>query len=335
VYKEVDNIKITTDIYLPPKKEGKHPVSKLSPVALLAQRLLGLQDKVIDIHGGGFCVGNSLMVSKDQINDCLERGWIVVVPNHRLSPQVNLLEGPMRDCRDLLAWVYDGSLQAVLDEKLQFDAPYGDLDKVMAFGTSAGGHLSLAMCWDVPKPPRAILDFYGPCGFAEKYLNVPEPGLKAHVPEFDKAFINKVYDEDPIPTTSVVNLEGHGPGRSGPVTRLADFSNPRDAFTFHHLANGTMMQQLFPSQALKQVDPLLNVSSDWPPVCIVHGQADKMVPIELSRMLFEELKRKGVQAELIEIPGAQHTFAGSMVKGDEVWNMQRNGFDFLERVISS
>lgn len=83
------------------------------------------------------------MVNKVQVQDCLDRGWIVLGPNHRLCPQVNLLEGPIRDCRDLLAWVYDGGLQNAITEQRSAISP--DLDHVFAFGTSSGGTLALSL----------------------------------------------------------------------------------------------------------------------------------------------------------------------------------------------
>jgi acetyl esterase/lipase len=98
--------------------------------------------KVINIHGGAFMLGHSRMVSIPQVNDCLDRGWIVVVPNHRLCPGVNLLEGPMQDIRDLLAWVHAGHLDTFLAEHGTYRA---DLENVAAFGTSSGGHLALSL----------------------------------------------------------------------------------------------------------------------------------------------------------------------------------------------
>jgi acetyl esterase/lipase len=98
--------------------------------------------KVINIHGGAFMLGHSRMVSIAQVNDCLDRGWIVLVPNHRLCPGVNLLEGPMQDIRDLLAWIHAGHLDTFLAE----NGPYrADLENVAAFGTSSGGHLALSL----------------------------------------------------------------------------------------------------------------------------------------------------------------------------------------------
>ena len=89
-------------------------------------------------------LGSSKMVNQDQIQDCLYRGWVVVTPNHRLCPQVTLPEGPMQDCRDLLAWIYKGGLEhcisATEQQPLQLD-----LDHVFAFGTSSGGTLALSL----------------------------------------------------------------------------------------------------------------------------------------------------------------------------------------------
>lgn len=98
-------------------------------------------------------LGSSQMVNRDQIEDCLSRGWIVLAPNHRLCPQVSLLNGPIQDCRALLAWVHDGGLQAAT---VDHGASYlVDLDHVFAFGTSSGGTLALCLVsrvWTLRKP---------------------------------------------------------------------------------------------------------------------------------------------------------------------------------------
>jgi acetyl esterase/lipase len=96
-------------------------------------------------------LGASGMVNKDQIEDCLGRGWIVIAPNHRLCPQVDLLEGPMRDCRDLLAWIYDSGLQKALASLPgTTDGLKVDPNHVFAFGTSSGGTLALSLVRTTP-----------------------------------------------------------------------------------------------------------------------------------------------------------------------------------------
>lgn len=152
VYKVVDEQEIDVDVYLPQSETAKgsarYPVSEFFVVHLLFNARLWIvfliSSLVIDIHGGAFMLGSSDMVNKDQIQDCLNRGWIVLVPNHRLCPQVDLLDGPMRDCRDLLAWVYDGGLQDAVSSETNISYSL-DLDHVFAFGTSSGGTLALSL----------------------------------------------------------------------------------------------------------------------------------------------------------------------------------------------
>jgi acetyl esterase/lipase len=89
-------------------------------------------------------LGYSGMVNKEQVQDCLDRGWIVVVPNHRLCPQVDMFEGPVQDIRDLLQWIHSGKLDETIGNESN-SIVRCDLDQIVAFGTSAGGTLALCL----------------------------------------------------------------------------------------------------------------------------------------------------------------------------------------------
>lgn len=85
------------------------------------------------------------MVSEDQVQDMIERGWIVVSLEHRLCPQVNILDGPIADARSCLDWVLNGSLEKEL-EKTEVSSKFKvDYDHIFAVGTSSGGTLALAL----------------------------------------------------------------------------------------------------------------------------------------------------------------------------------------------
>lgn len=58
-----------------------------------------------------------------------------------------------------------------------------------------------------------------------------------------------------------------------------------------------------------------------------------MVPISLSRALRKEMDKNGVQCQMVEIPDEEHTFAAKMKVGSQTWDLQRQGFDFLESLI--
>lgn len=121
-YKIIADLEIPTDIYLPT------PSARPCPVLIM-------------IHGGAFMLGSASINNKDQIADCLERGWIVLAIEHRLCPGVNLLEGPMADVRDALTWAQDGGLAKALEWKWPGSM---DRERIMAMGTSSGGHLALS-----------------------------------------------------------------------------------------------------------------------------------------------------------------------------------------------
>jgi acetyl esterase/lipase len=141
-YKHVDEQQIDVDVYLPSSQNAKSPVCTSATISKYIWAYC--HRAVINIHGGAFMLGSSKMVNKDQVQDCLSRGWIVLAPNHRLCPQVDLLNGPIQDCRDLLAWVYDGGLERGINDTGQ-STVIPDTDHVFAFGTSSGGTLALCL----------------------------------------------------------------------------------------------------------------------------------------------------------------------------------------------
>lgn len=170
--------------------------------------------------------------------------------------------------------------------------------------------------------------------FSDAAWRTPLPHVaKKLPPNLSEEFLNKIYEEYPIPTDSSVSLEGQT--ESG-VSKGPDFSKPRDAFAFTQIASGNVINTIYPSKEdpeMKRIDPVLNVSSQFPPTYIVHGMADTMVPIELSRVLFEKLKECGVKCGMTEVPDEEHTFAAMMKVGSKTWWLQREGFDFLEGII--
>ena len=59
------------------------------------------------------------------------------------------------------------------------------------------------------------------------------------------------------------------------------------------------------------VSPILFVSKDDPPTLLIHGDADKLVPIAHSQRIHAALKDAGVTTEFVTIPGGTHGFSGN------------------------
>ncbi|KAH8431133.1 uncharacterized protein LDX57_008794 [Aspergillus melleus] len=322
-------------------------------------------------------LGHSSLISLAQVDECLARGWIVVAPNHRLCPQVSIAEGPVRDCRDLLEWVYsDGIRGGGLDGFLaEVSSPSDtghvagggqgageeqckrvwqvDKEKVMAMGTSSGGFLALALGYDTPRPPAAILNFYGAVHFTHPFWSQPLPHVQKNLPPLDPDFIRQVYDEVPVPIRSGISLEGQSQNQSQGQRQNSgpNLNSPRDLFALTQIANGTVISTCLPSsttsststasspsaseEKIRKIDPIHRIHPTYPPTCIIHGTADRMVPNFLSRELLSRLQEHGVRCEMVDVEGEDHTFAMGMVVGGRTWEVQRRGFDFLEEVIST
>lgn len=60
--------------------------------------------------------------------------------------------------------------------------------------------------------------------------------------------------------------------------------------------------------------PLLHVSEDDPPMLLIHGDKDKLVPLDHSERFHAALTKKGVSCKLIVIEGAAHGFPGAKGK---------------------
>jgi acetyl esterase/lipase len=60
----------------------------------------------------------------------------------------------------------------------------------------------------------------------------------------------------------------------------------------------------------KAISPVNHVSADDPPSLIIHGDADKLVPIQQAEIIIEKFKAAQVPCELVVKKGAAHGWAG-------------------------
>jgi dipeptidyl aminopeptidase/acylaminoacyl peptidase len=59
----------------------------------------------------------------------------------------------------------------------------------------------------------------------------------------------------------------------------------------------------------RQISPINHVTADDPPTLIIHGDNDKLVPIQQSEEFVAKMKAAGVPAELVVKKGAGHGWA--------------------------
>jgi acetyl esterase/lipase len=124
---------------------------------------------LLQIHGGGWMLGNKHEQALPLIYHLAQRGWVVVTPNYRLSPSARFPDH-LIDCKRALAWV-----------RRNITAYGGDPRFVAVTGGSAGGHLTALVALtandarlqpgfeDVDTSVAAAVPFYGVYDFTDRY----------------------------------------------------------------------------------------------------------------------------------------------------------------------
>ena len=116
---------------------------------------------LLQIHGGGWVIGNNEQQGLPLMYHLATRGWVCVAINYRLSPKATWPDH-LLDCKRALAWI-----------RAHIAEYGGDPDYVVVTGGSAGGHLT-ALMGLTPNDPqfqpefesvdthvRAMVPFYG------------------------------------------------------------------------------------------------------------------------------------------------------------------------------
>jgi dipeptidyl aminopeptidase/acylaminoacyl peptidase len=166
---------------------------------------------------------------------------------------------------------------------------YGiDPDRIGISGASAGGHLSLMLgtAGDKGDPNakdpvdrvssrvQAVACFFPPTDFLN-YGKTGDAKIHAidHAPPYRAAFDYRELDKESRLWVSITDPK-----------RLEEIA--------------------------RQVSPVSHVSPDDPPTLIIHGDQDRLVPLQQSELIVEKLKKAGVDTNLVVKKGAGHGWLG-------------------------
>ena len=140
----------------------------------------------------------------------------------------------------------------------------------------------------------------------------------------------------------VAELEGsvNGLKDSSRVQAVVDWFGPTDLLqmqkagsTMDHDGPNSPESQLIgaPIQENKEkaarANPITYVSNDDPPFLIMHGDQDRTVPFNQSELLYEALKKAGVEVTFVPVRGAGHGFPAAARSTDVV----KPVIDFLDK----
>jgi dipeptidyl aminopeptidase/acylaminoacyl peptidase len=171
--------------------------------------------------------------------------------------------------------------------------------------------------WRLKPRPRALAAFYGYGDIAGEWYSRPDP----------------FYCRQPAVTVEEARRVVGGPTLSE--------SDANDRFRFYLYCR---QQGLWPREvaghdpdteprAFDALCPLRNVTRDYPPTLLLHGDQDTDVPYQQSVLMAEALARHGVEHSLMTVAGGGHGFDGANGGLQDPANARRfaSMLDFLQR----
>ena len=86
---------------------------------------------------------------------------------------------------------------------------------------------------------------------------------------------------------------------------------------------------------VRAASAIAHVDANDPPFLLIHGSADRVVPVKQSQMFYEKLQAKGVKAELIIIPDVDHSFIGKTPEATHAATNQalKKSLEFIDAIL--
>jgi acetyl esterase/lipase len=241
---------------------------------------------VVWIHGGALIMGHREGVSERASAMLLASGYAIVSIDYRLAPETKLPE-IIDDVEDAFTWIRE-------------DGPrlFGiDTSRIAVMGGSAGGYLTLASGYRVKPRPTALVAFWGYGDLVGDWYSTPSPHPRHH-------------------TIKLSRDEAYAQVSGAPISDSRDRRGDGGAFYQYCRQHGHWPLAVSGWDPHREAEkfwpfmPVKNVTPEYPPTLLIHGTEDTDVPYEQSVMMAAELKRHGVEHELISIPGGEHGLGG-------------------------
>jgi acetyl esterase/lipase len=240
---------------------------------------------ILWIHGGALIMGNRRGLNAAQAERYLNAGYTIVSIDYRLAPQAKL-DLILEDLQDAYRWVRN-------DGPKLFRA---DADRIAVVGHSAGGYLTLMAGFHLSPRPRALVSFYGYGDIAGEWYSTPD------------AFYNR---QPPVPKEeayAAVGKEVISDHLGGDRGRFYLYTRQRGLWPLEVTGHDPDKEP----RAFDRLCPIRNVTKDYPPTLLLHGDNDTDVPYEQSALMARELAAQGVQHEFMPMPGRGHGFDSAM-----------------------
>ena len=260
-------------------------------------------------------------VRPQQTKMLVDHGFLPISIDYRLCPETTLLEGPMNDVADALAWIENDL------PKLQLKRSEVSIDpkKIVCIGWSSGGQLAMSLAWTSQlrgiRPPNAILAFYCATDYEDDFWTKPNTMLDAtgsqNSSSTDMGGVWSGISDQALTSYNVPPTHNTRDGWLAPTdarSRLALYMNAHGR-TLHVLLNGldpeTRAEPSSPhANDVKAASPLWHIRHDKyrTPTFIIHPRKDDLIPWQQAKRTGQALEDAGVDGEVRIVDEVPHLF---------------------------
>jgi acetyl esterase/lipase len=268
-----------------------------------------VQPVVVWIHGGALINGHRESVPGWLTDACRASGHALVSIDYRLAPETQLPE-IIRDVEDALRWLGESGPQTI----------GADPQRIAVVGGSAGGYLTLTAGFRAQPRPKALVSLWGYGDLVGPWYSQPSPHARHH-------------------TSKLSRDEAYRQVAGPPISDSRDRKGNGGAFYQFCRQEGLWPQAVSGWNPHTEADkfapfmPVKNVSPQYPPTLLIHGDADTDVPYEQSKLMAAEFQKHKVEHRLLTIVGAEHGLAGA--DPQEARAAYRTAAEFLQKHLLS
>lgn len=266
-----------------------------------------LRPAIVYIHGGGLIIFNRRHIPPGQPDMYVNAGYRLISIDYRLAPETKL-EAIIEDIRDAFRWVREKG-----PSLLKIDP-----NRISVIGHSGGGYLALMTGFSVNPRPKALVSIYGYGDIAGTWYSRPDL-FYCKQPSVSKA---EAYEA--VGGTVISEPSGEQNKK-----RLRFYAYCRQHGLWPKEVTGHD-PEMEPT-AFDPFCPIRNVTSEYPPTLLIHGDMDTEVPYEQSVMMANKLAQVGIEHELITVFGGSHGFDFSGIKDPTAAKVLDRTLAFLQR----